>query len=79
MDPVGAAASIIALVQFTNDVIGYINSTKSAGSERKKILDPTQLLNSTTQLNYSTQLLNSTTQLLNYSTTQLLNYSTQLL
>jgi hypothetical protein len=39
MDSVGAAASIIALVQFTNDVIGYINSTKSAGSERKKILD----------------------------------------
>jgi len=41
-DPLSIAASIIAVLQLTGTVIGYINDTKDAGEERKRILNETK-------------------------------------
>jgi len=39
MDPLSISASIVALVQFTGTIIGYITNAKGASDERTRILE----------------------------------------
>ena len=46
IDDLSLAASIIAIVQITGDVINYIETVKSASATRKKVLEELQIVHS---------------------------------